>query len=456
MIDNNLDKYYNFRKQFPVFVYHDFEAIQNENSIDIKYHFEIEGLTHFYPAISIPAKKMIKRKLDADLNNLIFNIGLVESISYWKTTCSPVIKVKNYYLNKEQEGFWKKLFFNGLGEFFFLNNLNPNVNELFEFQFTSSNPIYLSDFKLDDGYIVPIGGGKDSAVTLQTLINGGEMVTPFILNSRGATESTILQAGFSMYDVLEIKRSIDANLLNLNSEGFLNGHTPFSALLAFLTCLIAVLSETKNIALSNESSANEPTIPGTNINHQYSKSLEFERDFRAYFRANISSEINYFSFLRPLNELQIAALLSKYDKYLSVFRSCNVGSKTDSWCGACPKCLFTFIMLSPFLEYEKIVGIFGKDLLNDMDLKEYFDELTGISANKPFECVGTISEVNSSILFLISKLKNNNMPQLLKYYIEVVKDNNYSFYSEILSFNNQHFLSENLVQLLKKSLNEIR
>lgn len=63
---------------------------------------------------------------------------------------------------------------------------------------------------------------------------------------------------------------------------------------------------------------------GEKINHQYSKSYEFENDFEEYSKKYLKTEIKYFSFLRPLNELQIAKLFSKYKKYHKVFKSCNV------------------------------------------------------------------------------------------------------------------------------------
>ena len=75
---------------------------------------------------------------------------------------------------------------------------------------------------------------------------------------------------------------------------------------------------------SNESSANEPSVVGTDINHQYSKSFEFENDFRNYEKEFLKTNIEYFSLLRPLTELQIAMLFSKHKKYHDIFRSCNV------------------------------------------------------------------------------------------------------------------------------------
>ena len=120
-----------------------------------------------------------------------------------------------------------------------------------------------------------------------------------------------------------MERQIDKELLELNKKGFLNGHTPFSSLLAFLTYAVAYLLDIRYIALSNESSANESNVAGEKINHQYSKSYEFEQDFKDYCIKYLDKNIEYFSFLRPLNEVQIAALFSQYKKHHRNFKSCN-------------------------------------------------------------------------------------------------------------------------------------
>ncbi|KAF5030046.1 hypothetical protein DSECCO2_642240 [anaerobic digester metagenome] len=173
-----------------------------------------------------------------------------------------------------------------------------------------------------------------------------------------------------------------------------------------------------DIALSNESSANESTVPGTDVNHQYSKSFEFEQDFRDYYEKYISEGFNYFSFLRPLTELQIAELFSKMTAYHAVFRSCNAGSKEDIWCGKCPKCLFANIILSPFLPPEKLKEIFGSDLFDSRVLVTAFDELNGKIPVKPFECVGTVSEVNEAIQLAIQTFykEKKSLPYLLSIY----------------------------------------
>jgi hypothetical protein len=217
------------------------------------------------------------------------------------------------------------------------------------------------------------------------------------------------------------------------------------------------LAGVSNIALSNESSANEATVIGTNVNHQYSKSFEFEKDFRNYTRNYISEDFNYFSFLRPLNELQIARAFSKHPQHFDSFKSCNLGSKTDSWCGKCPKCLFTWIVLSPFIEQEKLMDIFGKNLFADVTLIETLEELIGKSEVKPFECVGTIEDVNTALILTINQLEKNNrpLPYLLKHFKSLPQfhaNKNHDLKTIIKQINEEHFLSEDLLTLVKNTI----
>jgi len=275
-----------------------------------------------------------------------------------------------------------------------------------------------------------------------------------IMNPRGASSATANIAGFENNTIV-IKRFLDKKLLELNEQGFLNGHTPFSALLAFVSVLSAAITGKKYIALSNESSANESTVVGTMVNHQYSKSLEFEADFREYVRESLTKDIHYFSLLRPLSELQIASIFAKNSAYFNDFRSCNVGSKTNIWCGKCSKCLFTFIILSPFIEPKVLVEIFGNNLLNNSELKQFFDELTGVADVKPFECVGTVDEVNIA-LCLAMKMYDGELPFLLKYF-KKIKDTNYCKnainLSKLSNIETEHFLEDRFLKLLKAKLN---
>jgi UDP-N-acetyl-alpha-D-muramoyl-L-alanyl-L-glutamate epimerase len=378
---------------------------------------------------------------------------MVELVSYWKAACPPLVIVKPFKLKQDQVTWWKNIYFLGLGEFFYLNGIHTDIESFMNIRSETDTELSKFSLSLDESYIVPVGGGKDSAVTLE-LLKGAYKVTPLIVNPRKATSECIQTAGFSQRDSIEIFRTIDPLLLELNTQGFLNGHTPFSALLAFTSLLAGVLSGKRNIALSNEASANETTVIGQNINHQYSKSFQFEKDFRDYVSAFINDDLNYFSFLRPLHEIQIACLFSKLPKYFKVFKSCNVGSKTDIWCCNCPKCLFSFIILSPFIPLKELIEIFGENLLDKPSLLPVFNQLIGVDPVKPFECIGTVEEVNMTLSMYTDKYKEE-LPCLLKGYTETHAYNKFRNISPekwLNIFDDENYLKAEDFQIIKHAL----
>ncbi|MBO4307683.1 MAG: UDP-N-acetylmuramoyl-L-alanine--D-glutamate ligase [Bacteroidales bacterium] len=431
--------YESLRLAYPEFTYESFNYSVQADGLHIAFFFRLNDDICFEPTAYIPSRSFLHpdRLSSHVLDSLVFHIGMIELISYWKAACSPVVVVKPFALTDEQIAFWKKLYFNGLGEFFYTNGIDADMDSFMTVRCDSSvytcrldDIALFSEDIIHDTHIVPIGGGKDSVVTLEILGGGantsGSLTTPLdkssrplplIMNPRGATMECVQRAGYSMDDVIVVNRTIHPRLLELNKDGFLNGHTPFSAMLAFYTLLCSALTGTRRrIALSNENSANESTVVGTSVNHQYSKSLEFENDFRSYVANYISKEFDYYSFLRPLSELQIAMLFSRYGHYFDVFKSCNVGSKQDIWCGHCAKCLFAYIILSPFIEPERLTAVFGKNMLDDMTLQLEFRQLTGMAETKPFECVGTVSEVNSALSLSLAKWYCGDRPALLSDY----------------------------------------
>ncbi|MCF8367818.1 MAG: hypothetical protein K9G76_02160 [Bacteroidales bacterium] len=453
MIKDNQKKFDLFRKEFQTMVFEGYKLEDFDSNIRVSYHYNLADQYHFYPVFSIEKKEgFFDTAFFKNIEGVLFNIGMVELISYWKTACPPKVVIKPYRLSNEQQIFWKKLFYNGLGEFFYLNNINPTKDNLVSFVNDSEKEFTeFSALVREKGVLVPVGGGKDSVVTLE-LLKGHFDIIPFIMNPREASLQTCYNAGFERNNIFEVKRSIDPLLLELNEKGFLNGHTPFSALLAFHGVLAAGLANAKFIALSNESSANEPTVVN-GANHQYSKSLEFENDFRDYSKNFLTSDISYFSFLRPLSEYYIAKIFANYTQYFSVFRSCNVGSKANEWCGKCPKCLFTFIMLAPYVKESELFSIFNKDLFADENLKAIMNELIGVNPVKPFECVGTVDEVNLALQKTI-ETRGGAQPALLKYYFEeVMPDFIIRTENEVLHFNNEnHNLPDIFFEILKDTI----
>ncbi|MCB2208800.1 MAG: UDP-N-acetylmuramoyl-L-alanine--D-glutamate ligase [Bacteroidetes bacterium] len=446
-------KYIKLRQQYPYFGYVDYAFTINNNELDIKFTFDISGEFTFTPGLKLLNRDFYRlEEMSHDaLSNMVFHIGMVELISYWKLTCSPKVLIEPHALSEEQMNWWKKLYYHGLGEFFYLNGITPDPDDFIHIESKGISPTIVSETLSDMQVVVPVGGGKDSVVTLELLKKSGLQIIPMALNPREAIVKTIETAGFGMHDSIVVKRTLDPLMLELNAKGFLNGHTPFSALLAFVNVLAAVVSGTKYVALSNENSANESTVPGSDINHQYSKSFGFEQDFAQYSKKYVHPELEYFSFLRPLNELQIGKLFASFPEHFSGFRSCNVGSKEDQWCGKCPKCLFTYIILSPFVPREQLHQIFGKDVLNDAELKLIFDELTGMSPVKPFECVGTPNEIKAALFKSYGEISKKERPELLRNF--QYTGNGLDDFKELMaSFNTENLLPIAFMKVLMDQL----
>lgn len=441
-------KYDDLVLKYQNFIYHGFDVLKDGKYLTVTFDFEIEGLQRFNPYFKIPKSIITNDNINEEmLNYLIFNIGMVESISYYKITCPKNYIIRNYFLDEYQKKFWNKLFYLGLGEFLYRNSIDISSEELVSFETPNDEKIFQDDMFKSSGNIIPVGGGKDSCVTLELLKNQDNM--PFTINAKDVHKSCIEIAGYNSF--YNIERVLDKKMLDLNAKGYLNGHTPFSALVAFYSYLVAYLTNRKYIILSNEASANEPTVLNTVVNHQYSKSFEFENDFVNYSSKYFKLDIHYFSLLRPIREIRVAYLFSKYEKYHNIFKSCNVGSKTTpwQWCGSCPKCLFVFCILSAFLNPDDLNNIFNKDLFADPNLLETFKELLGYSNIKPFECVGECDEVK----WAISKCINNydgELPYLLKYY-----NDNYPLYTKDLlnEYNEEHLIPKEFNNIIKGMMN---
>jgi len=400
---NNRELFHTLRQKYTNFHYLKHEFQVKENCVYMQFFFQTEELI-FTPKMTLRLGKYAQNMHKNEMEGLIFNIGLIELVSYWKTTCSPQIVLHSYTLDEMQQSWWKKLYYKGLGEFFYQNGIECSLHDFVQFSFAEEAKSYFllhfNKIATTKKVIVPLGGGKDSVVTLEELRRKQEVI-PFIINPRGATLDCARVAGFVVLDeIVILEREIDANLLIYNKQGFLNGHTPFSAMLAFYTLLVSYGTGAREIALSNEASANEATVLGTEVNHQYSKSLEFERDFQQYVTHYMGNCAHYYSYLRSFLELQIAEKFAQYPQYFSVFRSCNAGSKENKWCCNCPKCLFAYIILAPFIDKNTRLQIFGEDLLNKSEMKYFFNQLTGKETTKPFECVGTIEEVTAALKML--------------------------------------------------------
>lgn len=455
-----MGKYETFRAQYPEFIYESYDIEEHPGQVVLTYHFSVPGLRDFAPQWTLPMPETpVLKPADPVFQNLVFSLGMVELVSYWKIACPPLVRVKCGRLNEEQILWWKQQYLLGLGEFFYKNGITVTIDDFMTIC-TEGTAFSVSTEDLPlHGCMIPVGGGKDSIVSMELLKDFAEDNCCYIMNPRGATVESAEIAGYGDR-IVGVGRTLDKNMLELNKLGFLNGHTPFSALVAFSGVLMAAVYGKKYVVLSNESSANESTVTGSDVNHQYSKSFRFEEDFNSYEKKFIGSGVHYFSLLRPWSEFQIAAYFARLGKYHAAFRSCNAGSKTNIWCGNCPKCLFVWVILSPFLSTAELEAIFGSNLAEKDELWETLRQLCGMTPEKPFECVGSRDEICFALKLAVKRMKKDGeaLPLLYKKFTEseiykeyLEKDNPYFDY-----FNDEHLLPPEFLVIIRKATESLR
>ncbi|HOU45715.1 MAG TPA: hypothetical protein PLA41_01030 [Candidatus Pacearchaeota archaeon] len=437
-------KYKELRKKYSKFIFDSYSYKKEAGNFIMDFKFKSGNDIEFNHRIKIPLPSDFK---DTDYANFVFNIGMIEMISYWKATCSPVIEIRAGKLNNDQLKFWKDLITNGMGQYFYENKINFKAKDFLKIISYGDKIHEKIDLNLKELPLVGIGGGKDSVVTLELLKDLSPICFAF---STSPSLNVIRESGQKS---IILERIIDPKLLELNKKGFLNGHTPFSAFIAFLGIAIAAIYQMKYVVISNERSASEGNTfyLGKEINHQYSKSLDFENKFRKYYKKYISKDIEYFSFLRPWHEIQIAKKFSELKQYHGKFLSCNIGQadKSYKWCGKCPKCLFVFMMLYPFMEKDELVKIFKKNLFEDEELLPIFKGLIGLSKIKPFECVGTRKEAIASMIMSLNKDKND-LPYLLRYFKRSIPKVSLQKAEKMLDdFYPKHNIPDKLIKYLK-------
>lgn len=334
------------------------------------------------------------------------NLHLIAGISYYKTSLAPHIELSSTQLSEQYAHFLEKLYYHGLGEFAFTNHLDLSHHISFPAKPDySETPIRLN---LPRRSLLPLGGGKDSLVSLEWLRQTDEAFTPAFIGSSELIKNTAKTAGMPY---LQIQRKLSPLLAELNQQGAYNGHIPITAINSAILTLAAILYGYDRIIFSNEHSANVGNLVldnGFEVNHQYSKSLAFEVDYQHHIRTRLSPSIQYVSLLRSLNEISIVKAFARFTQYHAVFSSCNrnfhlSGSQNTQglWCGNCPKCHFTFLTLAVFLPQAEVIAIFGKNLLDDPEQIPGFLALAGLGQNKPFECVGEIEESRAALAELL-------------------------------------------------------
>lgn len=394
------------------FIFKSYSFDRESGEVLLKYGIDddefVERLVFPVPATGIP------EGIDSALDRALLTLHLIAGVSYYKAKLPPEIVVESGRLSAEQAASWNKLYTLGLGEFFFRNDLD--FRGYVKFPVSDDTASLMGEpAVIGEGAIVPIGGGKDSLVAIEMLKSANIPFDLFMFGNHARIREVAAEVGGKLFSVT---RTIDPKLIELNKAGAWNGHVPITAYVGIAASIVAMLHGRRDVIFANERSANSGNteVDGIIINHQYSKSLEAERDIQAYLEAFVSKDFRVFSLLRPLSELDIARRFAANGKYFNVFSSCNTNYKQGGaptvtrWCGKCPKCAFVFAMLGAFIPRRKMVEMFAEDVLMRVDLLPMYKDLTGYGTMKPFECVGEFEEVIAAFALIHGRGEYDDSP----------------------------------------------
>lgn len=317
----------------------------------------------------------------------LLHLHVAAGVSYYKCAAPGRVVIESGALSEDELALHRHLYDDGLREFAVANQL-PVPHQV-SFQVTPRRPESPPDRRTDGGLLVPIGGGKDSMV----LIEATSALAP-LLFAVNPHPLVIELARISGRPLLNVRRRLDGGLASLNARGARNGHVPITAIVSLIAIVGSFLYGYDAIAMAVERSASEETsvVAGVAVNHQYSKSIEFERLLAEVVQTHIDPGLVYGSGLRPYSELAIARGFARLTEFHATFCSCNTvfrqgAGATARWCGNCPKCRFVGLMLAPYLTPSALSSIIGRDMFADDDQIPGFLALMS-DVDKPYECVG--------------------------------------------------------------------
>jgi len=345
---------------------------------------------------------------EARFTAVLVLLGAVLGLSYYKAAAPPRIELAVGGLSDAAVDYLRVLIREGLAEYAYRNDL-PGLIEP-ELVRTAPAGAVPPLRHLEGAPLVPIGGGKDSIITVESLRAAQLDPVEFVVNPNAVHERVADASGFPL---VAARRRLDPSLLALNAAGALNGHVPVTAMNSLIAVAQSVRLGLGPVVMSNESSASDPTLHWSlptgevAVNHQWSKSLDGELALSAALVGQAGLVDAVFSLLRPFSELRIArgyattAHIVAYDRAMvSCNRAFRISGATPSWCGDCDKCRFVFLVLAPWMDADRLIGIVGSDLFDDLGQLPGFRDLLGLGAHKPFECVGEEAEASVAVALL--------------------------------------------------------
>ncbi|WP_339865207.1 hypothetical protein [Paremcibacter congregatus] len=363
--------------------------------------YELNGVDH---TIRLDWKDCKKESFDLLAKDqwdiLVGNIGMIASAALLNLDKIKSIHCAFLNLSPSACHFFEDYISGEFAEYRFLNGINPKNHV----EITGDDTLPLKKLphrKMQNKVLVMNGGGKDSVV-MSELIDKLGFEQAWFTNAINTVRKNVITRSVSQ-ESYHLNFSVTQNCTPVYTK---DCFVPMGAFSAALSLIPAYIHNIPYIAMGNEYSANEGNVVfnGFPINHQYNKSYEFEEKLCRHIKENITEEIHFFSFLRPLYELKIVKIFSSYKKYFTVFVSCNRYISRAEWCKECEKCAFIYLALFPFISREELTDIFGEDILLKPVIRKHILSITQDKI-KPWECVGVKDECKMALALMLEKDK---------------------------------------------------
>lgn len=328
--------------------------------------------------------------------------GMAKAFQYVQHFLVSELRVHNSLFDEQEENFWKIYYEKYSMELFYSQKIP--LDFLCKISFYREEAAFPHDHLIvsKKTILLGVGGGKDAIYAYETL-EQSKIPTALFYTYETNEEYELRHALTQQMSIKynrkyywakrnEIATPEIRDIIARQKKAGIKPSAPAASTNAIRMAIFSLSEGFGYISTCNEKSADfgNTIYKGKEVNHQYSKSLSFEKALGERLQAIIPG-LQYFSILKPLYEVRIVQGFSKLTEYHSHFNSCNRNAAT--WCLSCSKCAFIYVLLAAFLRPEQLSDIFQENLFNKPSLKESFLELMGLVGIKPLECVGEKEEV---------------------------------------------------------------
>src|SRR5215472_18086078 len=195
--------------QYSEFIFEHYSYDPTVSTLSLRYRFgggprfEEKLAFDFMPRqLSPEAREVLDR-----IFRLIF---LMSGVSYYKSFIPRTLICESFPLDRVTAEFLQKFYENGLAEFAFKNRVS--LRDHFAIGFSDQRPAAPIALDLPRRSCVPVGGGKDSIVTLECLKGSSEPLSLFSLGDAEPIRACIAAAGLPF---IRVHRRLDSRLFEL-------------------------------------------------------------------------------------------------------------------------------------------------------------------------------------------------------------------------------------------------